>query len=91
MASPVSLGTLVFTISRELLFSTRARTFSSGRSRVSARSAITRSGSSTWLWITDTVQTVRLSAITVPFRSMILPLAALMVLSLWWRSSAFPL
>ena len=88
ISSPTDFSTFVRMISLEDHFSTFFRTSASGSSKIRTSSRITFSGSVTWLWITDTVQTVRFAAITVPFRSTISPLAALMVRSLSWSSSA---
>ena len=87
--SPVSLSTLVFTRSMEDTFSTRSLAFSSSRPSSCTSMLITFSGSVIWLWITEMVQTVRLSARTVPVLSRIFPLAALISRSRSWRSSAF--
>ena len=86
-----SLKNLEEKLAREERFSTFLRTSASGSSSSPESIRITASGSSTWLWTTETVQTVRLEAMTVPFRSTISPLAALMVRSLSWRSSAMVL
>ena len=73
----------------EEYFSTRFLTYSSDRPSSFERASITSSASVIWLWITETVQTVLLSARIFPFASMIRPLAALMLLSLSCSSLAF--